>query len=156
MGATRDSWALRKLQTVRWEGPWSSWFLLFNPLKSQGLSTHTAQLSPFQMDAGCREEAERGGRGQDQGPAQRPQQGWHQLMGCTEEEMGRVLSMSIPLIPQGNDLKRPAGPDLSPQCPCRPPGPDCVEGTGTCLTSPESLPAPPASLKTGETSGTQR
>lgn len=44
MGATRDSWALRKLQTVRWEGPWSSWFLLFNPLKSQGLSTHT-QLS---------------------------------------------------------------------------------------------------------------
>ena len=88
MGATQDSWALRKLQTMRWKGPWSSRSLLFEPLKSQGLSTHRAQLPPFQMGAGHRGEAERGGRGQDQGSAQRPLQGWHRLMGCTEEGVG--------------------------------------------------------------------
>lgn len=60
MGATQDSWALRKLQTMRWKGPWSSRSLLFDPLKSQGLSTHRAQLPPFQMGVGHRGEAEEG------------------------------------------------------------------------------------------------
>ena len=153
MGATRDSWALKKLKTMRWKGPWSHRSLLFNPLKKSGAQhTHSSASS---LPDGCR--TQRGGRRRGQRPGSRLCPKAPTRLATTDEVHGRGGGgMSVPLLLQGNDLKRPPGPDLSPQCPCRLPGPDCAEGTGTHLTSPESLPASPASLETRETSWTQR
>lgn len=59
MGATRDSWALRK-PDHEMEGPLEPPVPPVQLLKKVRGSAHTAQLPPFQMGAGHRGEAEEG------------------------------------------------------------------------------------------------
>lgn len=111
---------------------------------------HT-QSSASSLPDGCG--TQRGGRKRGQRPGSRLCPKAPTRLAPTDGVHGRgggAPFMSVLLLPQGNDLKRPPGPDLSPHCLCRPPGPDCAEGTGTHLTS---LPAPPASLETGRLQG---